>query len=98
MRYSNLSILLILLLLFQNFSTIEKGFKNQKNSFDEFLVEKIPTHNAPNYDELPTPNENKDTQQKQENNIKVLLQTIMVIPTKRIESDLEGSILSKLNK
>ena len=51
----------------------------------------------PNYDELPTPNEYKDTQQKQENNIKSLITDNNGNTNQDVsESDLEGSILSKI--
>ena len=80
-------------------NAVKEGFKNpKKNSSDEFLVEKkSPLAMPPEFNELPIPNQNKDTSQKQENNIKNLISDNNGnIDQEASNSDLEGSILSKI--
>jgi len=98
-KFNLLFILGIALIILSGCNTVKKGFKNpKKNSSDEFLVEKkSPLVMPPEFNELPIPNQNKDTSQKQENNIKNLISdnngnTDQEAPN----SDLEGSILSKI--
>ena len=51
----------------------------------------------PEFNELPIPNQNEDTSQKQENNIKNLISDNNGNTDKEASnSDLEGSILSKI--
>ena len=51
----------------------------------------------PEFDELPIPNQNKDTKQKQENNIKSLISDNNGNTDQEASNgDLEGSILSKI--
>ena len=76
MKKINIIIFLYLVLLFLNScGTVKKGFQNpKKNSSDEFLVEKkSPLVIPPEFNELPVPNQNNATDQKQENNIKNLI-------------------------
>jgi len=70
----------------------------KKNSVDEFLVEKkSPLVMPPEFNELPIPNQNEDTSQKQENNIKNLISDNNGNTDQEVSnSDLEGSILSKI--
>ena len=74
-KFNLLFILGIALIILSGCNTVKKGFKNpKKNSSDEFLVEKkSPLVMPPEFNELPIPNQNEDTSQKQENNIKNLI-------------------------
>ena len=89
----------IILLSLNSCGAIKKGFENpKKNSSDEFLVEKkSPLVMPPEFNELPIPNQNKDTNQKQDNNIKNLISENNENTDQEVsDSDLEGSILSKI--
>ena len=86
-------------MFFSSCGTVRDAFTNQKkNSSDEFLVEKkSPLVMPPEFNELPIPNQNKDTSQKQENNIKNLISDNNGNTDQEASnSDLEGSILSKI--
>ena len=98
-KFNLLFILGIALIILSGCNTVKKGFKNpKKNSSDEFLVEKkSPLVMPPEFNELPVPNQNEDTSQKQENNIKNLISDNNGNTDKEASnSDLEGSILSKI--
>jgi len=98
-KFNLLFILGIALIILSGCNTIKKGFKNpKKNSSDEFLVEKkSPLVMPPEFNELPIPNQNEDTSQKQENNIKNLISDNNGNTDQEASSsDLEGSILSKI--
>ena len=98
-KFNLLFILGIALIILSGCNTIKKGFKNpKKNSSDEFLVEKkSPLVMPPEFNELPIPNQNEDTSQKQDNNIKNLISDNNGNTDKEASnSDLEGSILSKI--
>ena len=78
---------------------VKDAFSNQKkNSSDEFLVEKkSPLVMPPEFNELPIPNQNENTNQKKENNIKSLISDNNGNNNQEASnSDLEGSILSKI--
>ena len=103
MKKIKILIFLYLVLFFLNScGTVKKGFQNpKKNSSDEFLVEKkSPLVIPPEFDELPIPNQNNATDQKQENSIKNLITENNNGDTEKETSngDLEGSILSKIKK
>ena len=86
-------------MFFSSCGTVKDAFSNQKkNSSDEFLVEKkSPLVMPPEFNELPIPNQNEDTSQKQENNIKNLISDNNGNTDQEASnSDLEGSILSKI--
>ena len=71
-----LLILLISILIFNSCSTVKEGFRSQKkNSTDEFLVEKkSPLVMPPEFNELPTPdNNNQKSENNEETNIKKLI-------------------------
>ena len=89
-----------MLLVLYGCSNVKEGFKNQKkNSSDEFLVEKkSPLVLPPEFNELPIPNENKITNKNlEENDIKNLIKGNIEDTTQETtNSDLEGSILSKI--
>ena len=98
-KFNLLFILGIALIILSGCNTVKKGFKNpKKNSSDEFLVEKkSPLVMPPEFNDLPIPNQNKDTSQKQENNIKNLISdNDGNTDQEASDSDLEGSILSKI--
>ena len=94
-----ISINLVLLLL-NSCGTIKEGFQNpKKNSSDEFLVQKkSPLVIPPEFNELPVPNQNNATDQKQDNSIKNLITENNNGDSEQEKSngDLEGSILSKI--
>ena len=98
-KFNLLFILGIALIILSGCNTVKKGFQNpKKNSSDEFLVEKkSPLVMPPEFNELPIPNQNEDTNQKQKNNIKNLITDNNGNTNQEISnSDLEGSILSKI--
>ena len=98
-KFNLLFILGIALIILSGCNTVKKGFKNpKKNSSDEFLVEKkSPLVMPPEFNELPIPNQNEDTSQKQENNIKNLISDNNGNTDQEASnSNLEGSILSKI--
>ena len=98
-KFNLLFILGITLIILSGCNTVKKGFQNpKKNSSDEFLVEKkSPLVMPPEFNELPIPNQNKDTNQQQENNIKNLITDDNGNKDQEAsDSDLEGSILSKI--
>ena len=75
MKYLKIIILLNLILLVYSCGTVKKGFINQKkSSSDEFLVEKkSPLVMPPDYNDLPVPDQNKETAETNENKIKDLV-------------------------
>ncbi len=98
-KFNLLFILGIALIILSGCNTVKKGFKNpKKNSSDEFLVEKkSPLVMPPEFNELPIPNQNEDTSQKQQNNIKNLISDNNGNTDQEASNkDLEGSILSKI--
>ena len=98
-KFNLVFILVIALIILSGCNTVKKGFKNpKKNSSDEFLVEKkSPLVMPPEFNELPIPDQNEDTSQKQENNIKNLISDNNGNTDQEASnSDLEGSILSKI--
>ena len=98
-KFNLLFILGIALVILSGCNTVKKGFQNpKKNSSDEFLVEKkSPLVMPPEFNELPIPNQNEDTNQKQDNNIKSLISDNNGNTDQEVsDSDLEGSILSKI--
>ncbi len=101
-KFNLLFILGITLIILSGCNTVKKGFQNpKKNSSDEFLVEKkSPLVIPPEFNELPIPNQNNATDQKQENSIKNLITENNNGDTEKETSngDLEGSILSKIKK
>ncbi len=98
-KFNLLFILGIALIILSGCNTVKKGFQNpKKNSSDEFLVEKkSPLVMPPEFNELPIPNKNENTNQKQKNNIKNLITDNNGNTEQEVsDSDLEGSILSKI--
>ena len=98
-KFNLLFTLGIALIILSGCNTVKKGFQNpKKNSSDEFLVEKkSPLVMPPEFNELPIPNQNENTNQKQTNNIKSLIKDNNENTDQEVsDSDLEGSILSKI--
>ena len=75
MKYFKLIIFFQLILFLYSCSTVKEGFTNQrKSSSDEFLVEKkSPLVMPPDYNDLPVPDQNKETAETTENKIKDLV-------------------------
>ena len=75
MKYFKLFIFFQLILFLYSCSTVKEGFTNQKkSSSDEFLVEKkSPLVMPPDYNDLPVPDQNKETAETNENKIKDLV-------------------------
>ena len=75
MKYFKILIFFQLILFLYSCSTIKDGFTNQKkSSSDEFLVEKkSPLVMPPDYNDLPVPDQNKETAETNENKIKDLV-------------------------
>ena len=90
----------IIFLFLNSCGTIKQSFENpKKNGSDEFLVEKkSPLVMPPEFNDLPVPNQNNATDQKQENNIKNLITENNYGDTDQEMSngDLEGSVLGKI--
>ena len=98
-KFNLIFILGVTLIILSGCNTAKKAFQNpKKNSSDEFLVEKkSPLVIPPEFNELPIPNQTEDTNQKQENNIKILISNNNGNTKEEAsDSDLEGSILSKI--
>tara|TARA_B100001939_G_scaffold90135_1_gene77204 strand:+ start:451 stop:774 length:324 start_codon:yes stop_codon:yes gene_type:complete len=76
-KISRIRTLIILLFFLNACSTVKEGFTNQKKgSNDEFLVEKkSPLVMPPDYEELPTPNLNKNDEDEDDEKVKKLLVT-----------------------
>ena len=99
MKKLRIPIFLIILFFLSSCGTIKEGFTNQKkNSTDEFLVEKkSPLVMPPNFNELPIPNKNKESEQKKGDNFKSLItENNDNIDEELTDSDIQGSILSKI--
>ena len=101
MKKFRIFILINLCLLLISCGTLREGFENpKKNNTDEFLVEKkSPLVMPPEFNELPIPDQNEDAKQKDVNNIKNLITDNNGNTEQEVsDSDLEGSILSKIKK
>ena len=89
-------------ILISSCSSVQKALDPQnKNTSDEFLVEKkSPLSMPPSFEELPVPSNQKITQENQTNSIKSLI-TDKKISDKKItnteaDKDFEQSILDKI--
>ena len=89
-------------ILISSCSSVQKALDPQnKNTSDEFLVEKkSPLSMPPSFEELPVPSNQKVTGENQKNNIKSLItdKNINDEKLKKVESDkdFEQSILDKI--
>ena len=97
-----LLIILISILIFNSCATVKEGFRSQKkNSTDEFLVEKkSPLVMPPEFNELPTPdNNNQNSENNEETNIKKLITNNENSSTENSSNqntNFENSILEKI--
>ena len=74
MKYFKVLFLIHILLLFYSCGSVKEGFVNQKNSNDEFFVEKkSPLVLPPDYNELPIPSENNNVTDDNKNKIEKLV-------------------------
>ena len=103
MRYFKILVFFKLILFLYSCSTIKEGFTNQKKSSnDEFIVEKkSPLVMPPDYNDLPVPDQNKETAETNENKIKDLVtkneyENSEMNNTKDDNSNIEQSILKKI--
>ena len=103
MKYFKLLIFFQLILFLYSCSTIKEGFTNQKkSSSDEFLVEKkSPLVMPPDYNDLPVPDQNKETAEINENKIKDLVtnnenENAEINNAEDGNLDIEQSILKKI--
>ena len=103
MKYFKLLIFFQLILFLYSCSTVKEGFTNQKkSSSDEFLVEKkSPLVMPPDYNDLPVPDQNKETAESNENKIKDLMtknenENGENNNSEDINLDIEQSILKKI--
>ena len=101
-----LSIIIIPIIFLNACNTLKDGFRSQKkDSIDEFLVEKkSPLIMPPDFDELPLPNEDKQTSEKDEQtDIKSLISnndnsTNESQNNSNQNTSFENSILEKIKK
>ena len=84
-------------ILISSCSSVQKALDPQnKNTSDEFLVEKkSPLSMPPSFEELPVPSNQKITQENQTNSIKSLI-TDKKITNIEADKDFEQSILDKI--
>tara|TARA_B100001057_G_scaffold498825_1_gene607251 strand:- start:3797 stop:4102 length:306 start_codon:yes stop_codon:yes gene_type:complete len=98
MRYFKIIFLLILSSFIYSCGAVKEGFSNQKkDSSDEFLVEKkSPLVLPPDYNELPTPKSNQESEKK--NQIKKLVTNSNNVKEtkKKVDENFEKSILKKI--
>ena len=89
-------------ILISSCSSVQKALDPQnKNTSDEFLVEKkSPLSMPPSFDELPVPSNQKITQENKTNSIKSLITDKKISDEKIInaeaDKDFEQSILDKI--
>ena len=103
MKYFKLLIFFQLILFLYSCSTVKEGFTNQKkSSSDEFLVEKkSPLVMPPDYNDLPVPDQNKETAETDEKKIKDLVtknenENGENNNSEEVNLDIEQSILKKI--
>ncbi len=103
MKKNNTIFLVLISLIYLNScATIKEGFSPEKNSTDEFLVEKkAPLVMPPDYNELPIPNSNSSPDKDENEKIKVLIGETKTQSEKENKSDasnnsLENNILDKI--
>ena len=105
MKKNNLIFLVLISLIYLNScATIKEGFSPEKNSTDEFFVEKkAPLVMPPDYNELPLPNNNDLLDEEENEKIKVLIGETNTQQEKEKYQDksnnsLENNILDKIKK
>ncbi len=105
MKYLKIIIIFNLIFFIYSCGTVKKGFINEKkNSTDEFLVEKkSPLVMPPDYNELPTPNNNENQSLLDKNKIEELVssndnQNIVIDNSDDNSENFEESIIKKIKK
>ena len=102
MRYIKTLYLVSLIFLLYSCGTIKEGFTNQKKtSSDEFLVEKkSPLVMPPNFNELPVPKKEVNSNTLEDNKIKEMLKNDDAVDdnSQNINSSFEESLLEKIKK
>ena len=102
MRYTKTLYLISFIFLLHSCGTIKEGFTNQKKtSSDEFLVEKkSPLVMPPNFNELPVPKKEENSNTSEDNKIKEMLNSKDVENdnSQNIGSSFEESLLEKIKK
>ena len=97
-----LTLLFLIAILLSNCSSVKKAFDPQnKNSSEEFLVEKkSPLSMPPSFEELPLPSNEKRSDESQINNIKSLItednSNNEKLENNESDKDLEQSIIDKI--
>ena len=77
--------------------TVKEAFDPNKNSGDEFLVEKkSPLTMPPNFDELPVPQNNEKDDQGQKKDLELLIKNIDKSKKKLTEEEIFDSDFEKL--
>ena len=101
MKYLKAFVLLNIILFVYSCGTVKESFVNQKkNSSDEFLVEKkSPLVMPPNFNELPTPTDEKESSLSV-NKIKDLVSSedTEVKVSDEANQNFENSVLKKIKK
>ena len=101
MKYLKAFVLLNIILFVYSCGTVKESFSNQKkNSSDEFLVEKkSPLVMPPNFNELPTPTDDKQSSLSV-NKIKDLVSSedIELEVSDEANQNFENSVLKKIKK
>ena len=101
MKYLKAFVLLNIILFVYSCGTVKESFSNQKkNSSDEFLVEKkSPLVMPPNFNELPTPTDDKQSSLSV-NKIKDLVSSedIELKVSDEPNQNFENSVLKKIKK
>jgi hypothetical protein len=98
----SLFLIIISTILISSCGSVQKALDPQnKNTSDEFLVEKkSPLSMPPSFEELPVPSNQKITQENQTNSIKSLITDKKISDEKIInaeaDKDFEQSILDKI--
>jgi hypothetical protein len=77
--------------------TVKEAFDPNKNSGDEFLVEKkSPLTMPPNFDELPSPQNNEENDQGQKKDLELLITNIDKSKKQSTEEEIFDSDFEKL--
>ena len=103
MKKNNTIFLVLISLIYLNScATVKEGFSPEKNSTDEFFVEKkAPLVMPPDYNELPLPNSNDSSDKEENETIKVLIGETKTQDEKeknldKSDNTLENNILDKI--
>jgi len=96
-KYKYLIYISITSMLLFSCGTVKEAFDPSKNSGDEFLVEKkSPLTMPPNFDELPTPQNNEENDQGQKKDLELLITNIDKSKKQSTEEEIFDSDFEKL--